>query len=105
MGKSGYTSLSLNEKEYANLRRSWDKIVQTDQTFTTWATDVLFNGVARVEKLNKLFPGFEYVGKIKSGVIIKDKNDLIEVRGLKCNKDKGLCDHVLFACIHPNFEP
>ena len=76
MGKSGYTSLSLNEKDYARLRRSWDDIIQTDLTFTSWATDVLVTGIARVEKLNKLFPGMEYVGPVSNGVVIKDGKDL-----------------------------
>ncbi len=104
MGRSGYTSLSISQKEYSKLRRAFDSTIDTDQTFTVWAMSVLESAIIRERKLKSLFPGLKFVGKTSNGVIIQDKKEIIEVKNnLTCKVDNGLCDHILFCCIHPEF--
>ena len=109
LGRSGYTSLSIEEKRYARLRRAFDRSVasNTKDTFTVWAMSTLEASVNRQEKINDLFPNMTYVGKTKNGIAVQEKGELIEVQvsktKIKCNKDEGICNHVLFACLHPEF--
>lgn len=112
MGRSGYTSLSIEEKTYAKLRRSFDLIVDTDKTFTVWAMDIMKSALNREEKINKLYPGVRWIGNKTGGCILEEKGNIIEitVKGsvgknvLACSQDKGVCKHILFAVCHPLFE-
>ena len=107
MGKSGYTSLSLEEKRYAKLRRNFDTTISTDQTFTTWATDVLEAAINREARIEQLFPGLKFIGHSSKGVIIQDHSDIVQITTGKvftCDKDKGICKHILFTALHPSFE-
>ena len=109
MGKSGYTSLSLEEKRYAKLRRNFDTTIDTDKTFTIWATDVLEAAINREGKITTLFPGLKFIGHSSKGVIIQDHSEIVQITtgsGSKftCDKDKGLCKHILFTALHPLFE-
>ena len=65
MGRSGYTSLSIEEKKYAKLRRAFDSTVDTEKTFTVWAMDAL----DREKAVNNNYPGIRFVG-IKTGIRI-----------------------------------
>lgn len=108
VGKSGYTSLSIEEKRYARLRRSFDTIVDTDKSFTVWAIDVLDSAVDREGKINQMFPGLKYIGKTSKGIVIQDHADIIEItvgKNFTCSVDKGLCNHILFTVMHPEFSP
>ena len=108
MGKSGYTSLSIEEKRYAKLRRNFDTIVNTDKTFTLWATDILDAAVNREDKINDMFPGLKYVGRTSKGVVIQDHQDIIEItigKNFTCSVDKNICKHILFTVMHPAFDP
>ena len=107
MGVSGYTSLSIEEKRYARLRRSFDTIIDTEKTFTVWAIDVLDAAVNREGKINQLFPGLKYVGKTSKGIVIQDQQGIIEIttgKNFTCSVDKGLCKHILFTVMHPEFQ-
>ena len=108
MGRSGYTSLSIEEKAYARLRRNFDTTIDTEKSFTVWALDVLESAVYREEKLNQRYPSLRYVGNKTGGCIIEDHGKIIEVSVgknlLSCSQDKGICKHVLFAVLHPSFE-
>ena len=108
MGKSGYTSLSIEEKRYARLRRDFETHVNTDSTFTVWAMDTLESAIKRNTKINEMFPNFQFIGSSKEGtVVIKDKKDLVEVtvnkNKISCNVDKVYCDHCMFVFMHPSF--
>ena len=110
MGRSGYTSLSIEEKAYARLRRNFDVTILTEKTFTQWALDVMESAVYREEKINKLYPSLRYVGNKTGGCIIEDSKSkkIIEVSVgknlLSCSQHKGICNHILFAVLHPSFE-
>lgn len=107
VGKSGYTSLSLEEKRYAKLRRNFEINVNTDNTFTVWATAVMEAAVNREGYLHKTFPGIRFVGNKTGGCILEEKGKIIEVT---VTKNQISCDqkdadkYILFALLHPNFE-
>jgi len=65
--------------------------------------------VSREDKISSLFPGLKFVGNTSNGVVIQDKNEIIEIKitnsNFSCNKDKGICKHILFTCINPSFDP
>ena len=109
MGKSGYTSLSLDETRYSKLRKSWDNIVgkDTDDTFTVWATTVLEQSVERVSLIKSMFPNYVWVGKTDTGCVIKDKSTIIEGKWSKnklvCSVDSGLCSHCVYAALNSKF--
>lgn len=108
MGRSGYTSLSIEEKAYAKLRRNFNLKVNTDKTFTMWALDSMESAIEREDKLGKSFPGLKYIGNKTGGIIIEEHGKLIEINVgktiLTCSQDKGLCKHILFSVLHPRFE-
>lgn len=108
MGRSGYTSLSIEEKAYAKLRRKFDDTVDTDNTFTVWAMETLQTALNRELYVNKNYPGLRYIGNKTGGCILEEKGHIIEVSVgknlLTCSQDKGICKHILFAVLHPDFE-
>jgi len=109
MGKSGYTSLSLDQKRYAKLRKDWDNSVgrYVEDTFTAWATTVLEQSIERTSLLSSMFPTYTWVGKTDSGCVIKDRNVIVEVKWSKsklvCSVDKDLCNHCIFAALNSRF--
>ena len=108
MGRSGYTSLSIEEKKYAKLRRAFDSTVDTEKTFTVWAMDTLETALNREKAVNSDYPGIRFVGIKTGGCILEEKGKIIEINigknALTCSQDKGICKHVLFAVMHPSFE-
>jgi hypothetical protein len=108
VGRSGYTSLSIEEKAYARLRRSFDTTIDTEKSFTVWALNVMESAIEKERKLNKFYPTLRYVGNKTGGCIIEDHGKIIEISVgknlLACSQDKGICKHVLFAVLHPFFE-
>lgn len=110
MGKSGYTSLSLEENEYGKLRKKWDHVISknTELTFTKSVTEIINSGIDRVALLEKKFPTYSWVGKTENGCVIKDKNKIVEVRwtpkgDLVCSVDEGYCKHCIYAALNPIF--
>ena len=108
MGRSGYTSLSIEEKRYAKLRRTYDTTHTKDESFTVWAANALDSYLTREDQVNWLYPGIKYIGNKTGGVILEEKGNIIEISvgksSLTCSQDKGVCKHVLFAVLHPEFE-
>lgn len=110
MGRSGYTGLSIEEKAYARLRRSFDTTIDTEKTFTVWAMDVMESAVIREKAITKLYPGLRYVGNKTGGCILEDSKSkqIIEISVgknlLTCSQHKGICSHILFAVLHPSFQ-
>jgi hypothetical protein len=108
MGKSGYTSLSLDEKRYAKLRKDWESHVTTEDTFTVWATTVLEKAIEREKELSSRYSGLHFVGSTQDGgCIIQEKGEVIRItyakNTLTCDHDKGMCKHILYAAMHPQF--
>ena len=109
MGKSGYTSLSLEEKRYAQLREKWNKIISndTDDTFTMWATKILESAIDRTELLKSMYPKYIWIGKTESSIIIKDDEQIVEIKKMEktltCSIHKELCDHCIYAALHAKF--
>ena len=109
MGISGYTSLSLDQKRYAKLRKDWDAVVgkNIDDTFTAWATTVLEQSIQRTTLIDSMFPNYTWVGKTDTGCVIKDKNVIVEVKWAKtkliCNVHEELCGHCIFAALNAKF--
>ena len=108
MGLSGYTSLSLDQKRYTRLRKNWDSHINTDQTFTVWATNILERAIERERELNQKYADLHWVGSTQDGgCIIQEKGEVIRItygkNTLTCDHDKGMCKHILFAVLHPEF--
>jgi hypothetical protein len=108
MARSGYTSLSIEEKQYAKIRRNFEVTVKTNKTFTMWAMDALITAINREKIVNEDYPGIRFIGNKTGGVILEDKSQIIEISVgknlLTCSQDKGICKHILFAVLHPSFE-
>ena len=109
MGKSGYTSLSLDENRYAKLRKDWDKVIgkTSEDTFTAWATTILEQSIERTSLINSIYPGYTWVGKTDTGCVIKDKNVIVEVKWSKnklvCSIHEEICNHCIFAALNAKF--
>jgi len=89
------------------MRRKFDSL-NVDKSFTVWAMDTMEAALEKTISLTKQYPGIKYVGNKTGGVILEEKGKIIEVNVgknlLTCNQDKGICRHVLFAVLHPDFE-
>jgi hypothetical protein len=109
MGKSGYTSLSLDEKRYAKLRKNWEQVIgkEKGETFTVWATNILEQSIQRTSLVESLYPNYSWVGKTENGCVIKDKNIIVEVKWSKnklvCSVDSGVCNHCIYAALNSKF--
>lgn len=108
MGLSGYTSLSLEEKRYAKLRKNWESKVVTENSFTVWATEVLEHAIEREDNLANKFKHLTFVGSTNDGgCVIQDRSEIIQIKQVggtySCSKDKGICNHILFAALNPRF--
>jgi len=109
MGKSGYTSLSLDQNRYAVLRKNWDKVVEkgTEDTFTAWATTILEQSIQRTSLIHSMYPNYTWVGKTDTGCVIKDKNVIVEIKWFKtklvCSVHEDLCSHCIFAALNAQF--
>jgi len=118
MGKSGYTSLSIDEKKYATLRKNWDQLVgngdhsthfkdNVNDTFTTWAMRVLESAVKRELLVNSMFPNFKFIGQTENGCIIQDKKEIVQINKTKntitCSVHTEICDHCIFAALNSKF--
>lgn len=73
MGRSGYTSLSIEEKKYAKLRRAFDSIVDTEKTFTVWAMEILETALNREKAVNNNYTGIKFVRIKSGGCILEEK--------------------------------
>lgn len=111
MGRSGYTSLSIEQTQYARTRRKWETIIapNSDLTYTQWHSEVLENSLDRIVLLKKMFPNFSLLKLIDRGIIIDDKktDDVIKVY-LKngkfvCSDKKNPEDYILYTALHPEF--
>lgn len=108
MPREGYTNLSIESKRYDKNRRSFDMHVKQDLTYSAWAMDTLDAAIEREILLTKLFPKLHFIGKKQDGgIVVEDNKMLIEIQikagSFVCSNDKGLCNHILFATMHPLF--
>lgn len=105
-------SLSIPRERYAKLRREFDNVIETDDSFTEWHTALAESSIERSRFLKKAFPHMKIVKKIPNGVIIDDarKQDVIKVTNtndkiLCSNKSKDAENYIIFACLSPEFNP
>lgn len=108
MGLSGYTSLSLDQTKYSKIRKNWDNHIRTEDTFTVWATNILERAIERQKELHLRYSDLHFVGNTQDGgCIIQEKGEIIRItyskNTLTCDHDNGMCRHVLFASMHPEF--
>jgi len=110
MGRSGYTSLSIEEKVYAKMRRLWDNnlLNETDLSFTQWHTKVVMNSIDKAKFLKDKFPHLKVIKVIDKGLIIEDskKNEFVKVilKGTKLDSNKEGDEYLLFAALHPELK-
>ena len=111
MGKSGYTSLSIDEKRYTRMRKNFDVAVQpeTDSTYTSWHCDVVESAIDRVKFLHASFPNLSLVKVVSNGIVIDDSktDDVIKVsvhgKKIVCSDSKNPEKYIQFALLHPEF--
>ena len=109
MGKSGYTSLSIDEKRYAKMRRAFDTTVDTESTYTVWHCDVVESAIDRIKFLKNAFPDLSLVTVISNGIVIDDSkiDDVIKVytqgKKIMCSDSKNPQKYIQFALLHPEF--
>ena len=111
MGRSGYTSLSIEEKRYAKMRRKFEKVIGTEsKTFTVWCADIIDSGIERVNFLEKAYPNYTVVKITGNGFFIDDskKVDVIKVtvqnkKVICSDKSKDSQNYILYASMHPEF--
>jgi len=113
MGITGYTSLSLREKDYKRIRKEFDKTVVDDldhNSFTQWATNILENAVNRTGKLKLKFPHLSVIKVFTNGLVIEDSKNNAVVKVTMSGKDiicsdsgKNFESYLLYASLHPMF--
>ena len=110
MGKSGYTSLSIEEKRYDKLRRNFETTIDTDLTFTKWTMGVLEGNIARMDFLNKTYPDYSVIKPLEHGIVINDsKTDrIVKVTMIKgkitcSDNSKNSENYIRYALLHPQF--
>tara|TARA_Y100001936_G_C15452163_1_gene349639 strand:- start:169 stop:513 length:345 start_codon:yes stop_codon:yes gene_type:complete len=112
MGRSGYTSLSIQQDEYSRIRKKWDRYVDptTDLKFTPWAQSTIEGGIERIKFLESAFPNISVVKIIEKGIVLDDKkkNDVVKVwvqgKKIVCSdKSKDAESYILYAVMHPEF--
>ena len=110
MGRSGYTSLSIEEKIYDKIRRRWDSYVfnKTDLTFTQWHTMIVLNNIDKIKFLKNNFPHLKFVKVIENGLVIEDtkKKKFVQVilNGKKLHSNIIGDEYLLFAALHPELK-
>ncbi len=110
MGRSGYTSLSLEEKQYTRIRKKFDRHYDGDQKFTPYVTGLIEDALDRLAYLNDNFPTITVVKVIENGLLIEDsrrKDDVIKValqgKKIVCSDDKDPQRYITYATLHPEF--
>jgi len=110
LGRSGYTSLSIKEDDYNEIRKKYDALYEGKLTFTVWSQNVIEASFDRLKLLRKMFPDFTVLTITDNGLAIqnKKKNEIVQVE-LKNNKitctgsTKDAQSYILFAALHPEF--
>lgn len=110
-GKEGkYGNLTIEQKRLDKIKRDFDMKISpnTDLKFTPWVATVVEDAISREIMIDGLFPTMHFVGKKKEGgIVIQDRNELVEItvtkKSVSCNVHKGICEHALFASLHPLF--
>ena len=109
MGRSGYTSLSLEEKLYAKIRKKFDRHYDGDEKFTPYVSGLIEASLDRLAYLNYNFPTLSVVKVLDNGLLIEDsrrKDDIIKVtiqgKKIVCSDDKDP-RYTIYATLHPEF--
>ena len=110
MGRSGYTSLSLQQDEYARIRKKFDRYYDGDEKFTPYVTGLIEASLDRLKFLEDDFPTLSVVKVLDNGLLIEDarrKNDVIKVtiqgKKIVCSDDKDPQRYITYATLHPEF--
>ena len=104
-----YTNLTVNRSECEALRTDFDK-QEIPQSFNTWVIDVSKSSLSRHKFLKKHLADYSFADLDGQGFAIFDKKTDTIVRihtdgkHLICSEHKkNLCDHKIFAGLHPKF--
>lgn len=104
-----YTNLTVNREDCEAFRADFDK-QDINQTFNTWVLDLVESGLYRHKFLKKAMPDYSFAEIDGQGFAIFDKKtDKItrihaEGKDLICSEHKkNLCDHKIYATLHPKF--
>ena len=110
MGKSGYTSLSIEEKRYAKLRRSWEQQVETNETFTVWMMNIMENSLNRLKYVQETFPDYSIIKIADNELILEDSkmSNIVKVtikdENIICNVKKNAEKYIRYALLHPQLQ-
>ena len=110
MGRSGYTSLSLEQEQYKLIRRKFDRHYDGDEKFTPYVSGLIEASLDRLAYLNYNFPTLSVVKVLDNGLLIEDsrrKDDIIKVtiqgKKIVCSDDKDPQRYITYATLHPEF--
>ena len=107
MGKSGYTSLSIQDERYARMRRTFNTVVKTESTYTKWHCDVVESALGRLKFLKSTFPNLSMIKIIPHGIVIDDSEtgDVVKVtvngKNIVCSEEKNSEKYIQYALMHP----
>lgn len=103
----------MYEDQYLRVKKGFETVVEpnVDIKWINWLGDSLESAVEREDVIRTMFKNYHFVGKKSDGmgIVVQDKtiNKLVEITraktGFNCNVDKGNCNHILYACMHPLF--
>ena len=103
-----FTNLSVHTKEFFAIKRKF-QARYGDIPMVNWIMESMNDALDRLEIIEKVFSHLKVI-EIKPG-----KMTLVDTRQAKmadisvkdgiftCTLDAGYCEHVAFACLHPQF--
>lgn len=110
MPKTDYANLVIHKDVYLRLKKEYQQVIDPDaKGWMAWIETSMESAMEREYVISEKFKGLHFVGKKSDGksMLIEDKTEggLVEVTptkdGFKCSVHKGMCRHIMFACVHP----
>jgi hypothetical protein len=105
MPRDNYTNLTIKDpKRYARIKRLM--LLNTEEIqWIDWVADVLENCARREQYLKQTFPHIRFVGAVKNGCVLEDKNEK-HIVNVIIDKGKVIAtphreEYVLYVCLSP----
>lgn len=110
MPKDGFTNLTVDDERITKIRRDFDRLKPAvEQSFNTWALDVMESAIFKSKFLNEQFSNLKNVEIDEAGFAVYDK-ETKQVITITISDGKISCDastnpekYIQYACIHPKF--
>lgn len=106
---SKFTNLSVHAKEFSALKRKF-QARYGDTPMVNWIMETMNGALDKSDILEKVFPHLKLIQAIPEGIILFDTKqskpaNITTNKGVfTCTLDSGYCEHIAFACLHPQFK-